>query len=86
VVLIEKIDELVPAHRQFLDKQYQLRRFIGSGACTPRNGGVIVCNAGDSQEVKAIIAEDPFYINQAATYDILEFVPSKYATDFKNFI
>ena len=86
VAPIEKIDELIPAHRQFLDKYYLLNKFICSGAQVPRSGGIILCNANDKEEVKQIIAEDPFYIFKVAKYDIIEFIPSKYAPDFESFI
>jgi hypothetical protein len=33
-----------------------------------------------------MIAEDPFFINQVAEYDIIEFTPSKYAAAFRPFI
>ncbi|MBP1639500.1 MAG: YCII-related protein [Bacteroidetes bacterium] len=83
---IEKIDALIPAHRKFLDKYYLLNKFICSGAQVPRTGGIILCNAADKEEARHIIAEDPFYINHAAKYDIIEFVPSKYAPDFESFV
>lgn len=86
VAPIEKIDELIPAHRQFLDKYYLRNKFICSGAQFPRTGGIILCNATDKEEAKQIIAEDPFCIFKAAKYDIIEFTPSKYARDFESFI
>lgn len=38
------------------------------------------------EEVKAIISEDPFYINKIAEYEIVEFEPTKYADGFEHFI
>lgn len=86
VAPIQKIDDLVPMHREFLEKYYQLNKFICSGARVPRKGGVILCNATDSKEVSALIAEDPFYISDLAKYEIIEFTPSKYAPDFESFV
>lgn len=83
---IEQLDALIPAHRQFLDKQYALEKFICSGAQIPRNGGIMLCNANDKEEVNRIIACDPFFIEGVAQYDIIEFTPSKFAAAFQPFI
>jgi len=83
---LEEIDALVPAHRMFLNKYYILNKFICSGAQIPRTGGVILCNAASKDEVKQIIAEDPFHIHSVAKYNIIEFTPSKYAGAFEPFI
>ena len=34
----------------------------------------------------SIIQQDPFYIHQIAQYELIEFVPSKYAKGFDDFI
>jgi Uncharacterized protein conserved in bacteria len=86
VAPLEKIEELVPAHRRFLNKNYLRNRFICSGAQVPRTGGIILCNAADKEEVKQIIAEDPFLIYEAAQYKIIEFTPSLYASGFESFV
>lgn len=83
---VEPILTHLEAHRSFLDKYYNLGKFICSGAQIPRTGGVIFCRATDKNEVERIINEDPFHIHQAASYQIIEFEASKYAPDFKNFI
>ena len=33
-----------------------------------------------------IIKEDPFYSNDVADYELIEFTPSKYAEEFDNLI
>ncbi len=86
VAPLDKIDELVPAHRRFLNKNYLRNRFICSGAQVPRTGGIILCNAADKEEVEQIIAEDPFLIHGAAHYDIIEFTPTLYAPKFEFFV
>jgi len=83
---IEIIDELIPAHRVYLDENYALGKFICSGAQIPRTGGIIICNAIDKTEVSEIILRDPFYIQGAVDYNITEFTPTKYADEFKPFI
>jgi uncharacterized protein YciI len=83
---LELIDQHLSAHRAFLDKYYQLGNFICSGPQNPRTGGVILCKASCKEAVELLIQEDPFYIYQAATYQIVEFEPLKYAPDFSCFI
>lgn len=83
---LERIEEHLHEHRAFLDKYYAQNKFICSGAQNPRTGGVILCNANSKSEVESIVAEDPFNIHGAATYQIIEFTATKYAADFKVFV
>ena len=83
---LEEIDQVLEGHVQYLDKYYRESKFICSGRRNPRIGGVILVKANSEQEVQKIIAEDPFYINKAAEYEIIEFKPSKYHEGFASFI
>jgi uncharacterized protein YciI len=83
---LELVEKHLEAHRKYLDKHYALNHFICSGAQIPRTGGVILCNAADRDEAMEIIKEDPFYQNDAVRYEIIEFTPNKYATDFSTFV
>ena len=76
---IEVVEAVIPAHIEYLERYYQLDKFVLSGRKSPRTGGVILCQAKDKDEVWAIIAEDPFYLEQVADYDVLEFLPTKAA-------
>jgi uncharacterized protein YciI len=83
---LTKIEEHLVEHRVFLDKYYALNKFICSGAQNPRTGGIILCNSDTKEEVEHIISEDPFNIHGAATYEIIEFSPTKFAPEFETFI
>lgn len=83
---VEEVDKALKAHVEYLEKYYSLQKFICSGRRNPRIGGVIICNANNMDEVETIIKEDPFYSNKIAEYDIVEFLPTKYANGFENFI
>jgi len=37
-------------------------------------------------ELQELIKEDPFYQNQVADYEIIEFIPTKFDADFEKFI
>lgn len=83
---IETVMSYLDAHINFLEKYYELRKFICSGRQEPRTGGIILCNAKDKTEVNSIITEDPFYKNNVAQYEIIEFIPTNYVEGFKQFI
>ncbi|WP_297970398.1 YciI family protein [uncultured Capnocytophaga sp.] len=79
---LNEVEKHLEAHRAYLDKHYASGHFVASGAQVPRTGGVILCKAGNRGEVEAIIAQDPFYKHQIATYQIIEFTPTKYSEAF----
>ncbi len=83
---LERIDELVAAHIKFLDRFYNQGKFIASGRRNPRTGGVILANASSVEEVWDIIKQDPFYIDGAAEYEVIEFIPSNYDSRFECFV
>ena len=83
---INEVDKYLPSHILFLDKYYANEKFICSGRKNPRTGGIILCNAENINEVNAILYEDPFYKEEIANYEIIEFLPTKYADNFKSFI
>lgn len=75
---IAEIDALRPAHLAFLDRYYASNVFIASGRQVPLKGGVILANASSREELEQLLQEDPFYIEQVANYDIIEFAATKY--------
>lgn len=83
---ISDVETHLQNHISFLEKYYSSDKFICSGRKNPRIGGVILCNATDINEVNTIIKEDPFYTENIAKYEIIEFTPTKYADAFKAFI
>ncbi|MDT8716855.1 GTP cyclohydrolase [Clostridium sp. 19966] len=83
---LKEVEKHLEAHVKFLDKYYALNKFICSGRQQPRVGGVVICNAKDKEEAKLIMQEDPFYKNDVAEYEVIEFVPTKYKEGFEKFI
>ena len=75
---LEDIDRYLQAHRDYLAEHYSAGDFIASGPQTPRVGGVIMMRAENRSAVDAIIAHDPFKINDIADYQILEFTPTMF--------
>ncbi|SFB10030.1 YciI family protein [Clostridium frigidicarnis] len=83
---LEEVEKELKAHVEYLEKYYALQKFICSGRRNPRTGGVILCKENNREKVERIIKEDPFYIKEIAEYEIVEFLPTKYANGFEKFI
>lgn len=79
---LERIDELLPVHREWLDAQYAAGWFVASGPLVPRTGGVILARGGDRDELEAVLATDPFGVAGLATYSVTEFTPVQAAPEF----
>jgi uncharacterized protein YciI len=76
---LSEVDKYISEHVEFLDKFYEQGNFLASGRKVPRIGGVILAKADNKEDLNAILAEDPFYKNNLAEYEITEFIPTKYA-------
>lgn len=83
---VSEVEKYLEEHVKFLEKYYEMEKFICSGRKNPRTGGVILLNAESLAEVEKIILEDPFNINEIAEYEITEFFPTKYNKNFKIFV
>lgn len=76
---ISEIEDHLSDHIEYLDRYYAAGKFIASGRKVPRTGGVILAMAEERHELDAILAKDPFKINNLANYDVTEFIVSKAA-------
>lgn len=76
---LDVIDVLLEAHVHYLDDQYGRGVFLASGRREPRTGGVIIARAESRSVLEAILAEDPFAREGAASYEVIEFIPGKVA-------
>ena len=83
---LEEIDQYLADHRAFLDNGYKDNLFVVSGPKNPRNGGIIISQLNDRDLLERILKQDSFNIHDAADYEITEFNPTKYHTDFASFI
>ena len=82
---LAEVERYLPEHRAFFEKYYRAGKFICSGRKNPRTGGIILFNAIDEKEMKAIILEDPFHVHGIAAYTVTEFYPTNCAKDFERF-
>ncbi|MBF8983829.1 GTP cyclohydrolase [Lutibacter sp. B2] len=73
---IEVVELYLEKHVEYIKEQYSKGLFIASGRKVPRTGGVILSNVKDKEELMDVLKEDPFYKNEVAKYEVIEFVPS----------
>jgi uncharacterized protein YciI len=83
---IEKIDEILPKHRAFLQTGYDKNMLLFSGPINPRTGGFVVAKAKSLEEMKDFFNNDPYKINKCAEYEFYEFNPVKHQNFLRNWI
>ena len=80
---MEEVNKVLEAHLEYLDKYFEKEKFICTGKKSfPELGGVILFNSNNLEEAKKILYEDPFYIEEIADYEIIEFQPVKFSQNF----
>ncbi|MBD8387114.1 YciI family protein [Dysgonomonas sp. BGC7] len=82
---LSEVEKHLEKHRMYLDKYYSSGKFIASGAQNPRIGGIILMNT-TKDDAQILIKEDPFFRNNIAEYELIEFSPTKYQVGFEQFI
>ncbi|KQX64395.1 YciI family protein [Angustibacter sp. Root456] len=74
---LERIDELLDAHRAWLDSHFADGTFLVSGPRVPREGGTILATGESRSQLEQVICHDPFVQAGAARYQIVEFTPTR---------
>ena len=85
-VALEKIDAFRSAHLDFLSNYYAKDYFVASGPQIPRKGGIIIAKSDSKDALQEILKQDPFAENDLATYEIIEFSPSKWSKEFESIV
>ncbi len=70
---IEKIEELTPIHREFLQTGYKAGMLLVSGPKVPRTGGIVIAKANTMEELAEFFKNDPYSLNDVADYSFIEF-------------
>jgi uncharacterized protein YciI len=70
---LAEVDRLMRSHVAFLEEGYRSGLFLASGRQVPRRGGVILAVARDRTSLEAVMEQDPFVREGAATFEVLEF-------------
>lgn len=83
---IAEVEPHLAAHICYLDECYAKGIFIASGRKVPRTGGVILAKAESRAALEAILQQDPFYFEDVAEFEVIEFVPTKTAPGLESLI
>jgi uncharacterized protein YciI len=75
---LQDAQPVFPAHLEFIDAHIKTGKFILSGGLTGKPAGVVLANVNNGDELKTLLAEDPFVLEQVAEYELIEFTPSRY--------
>lgn len=78
---LREIDACMKAHMAFLKQHYAAGTFVVSGRKVPRDGGIILAVGESTQQIAAIVAQDPFVARGLADYRVIEFRVSQRAKD-----
>jgi uncharacterized protein YciI len=71
----ERIGEVRPAHRAFLQGGYEQGWLLCSGPKQASRGGMVVARAPSLDEITQFFAQDPYAQEGVATHTVVEFDP-----------
>ena len=77
LVPFEQIKEVIPSHRAFLQKGYDMGLFLCSGPKEPPTGGFLVARAKSKRELEDFFDKEPFNVANLASFTFTEFNPLK---------
>jgi uncharacterized protein YciI len=83
---LTEIDSALSDHIAWLDEQYDAGVFLVSGRRVPRVGGVILARGLSREELQQRLERDPFHQRGLATYEVVEFVPSRAAPSLQSLL
>ncbi|NYH18199.1 YciI family protein [Paraburkholderia bryophila] len=79
IASLERVDDVLDAHRAFLTTQFEAGVFIAAGPKVPRDGGIILAVGVEREKLDAILSSDPFAVQQIARYEVTEFKATRLA-------
>jgi uncharacterized protein YciI len=83
-VSLDEVEKYLQQHVEYLKVQYDQKNFIASGRKNPRDGGVILSKLDSKDKLQEVLDQDPFYIEDLANYEIIEFFPTMTSEEFEN--
>ncbi|MFN8122039.1 MAG: YciI family protein [Thermoleophilia bacterium] len=75
----EEVDKNLEAHKAWIGEQTAAGRFVATAREVPLIGGLIIATNTTADELRDIIARDPFVTSGCAEYDIREYAPVRTA-------
>ena len=85
LVPFEQLSDLVPKHREFLQRGYDAGFFLFSGPQIPARGGFLVARAESLAELEELLADEPFTKARKMRFSrITEFNPVQHQSILKD--
>ena len=81
----EIVDFHNDAHIAWLQKAFDYGVFIAAGRKIPRTGGLLLSQA-EREQLDASLAQDPFYTNGVADFEVVEFHAGRVAPGYENLL
>ncbi|SER64144.1 YciI family protein [Sphingobium sp. YR768] len=76
---IEVLDGHLADHRAWLDQGIADGWLLLAGRREPRTGGILLAR-GTKADIQEKAATDPFVVNGAASFELIEFLPARAAS------
>ena len=73
---LERMEKTVDRHRAYLRKLHADGKLIASGPFVPREGGGLLVNVEDEEELQKILADDPFQQEELVETTIYRWAPN----------
>lgn len=83
---LNELDQIRQTHLLYLKKLTIENKLLISGRQQPPRGGVIIAKIDSIEEFQALLNEDPYVKENAASYDIIQFTPSVYDNKLKEIL
>lgn len=81
-----KVEPWVQSHRDYLQGFYDQGWILFSGIQYSKQGGAIVMKAPEDEAIARFIQNDPFLLQQVASYQVTSFEPRNYQLFLKPWI
>ena len=81
-----EIEKILTSHREYLKTGYVSGNLLASGPQNPRKGGIIVGQFDNKEAAVNFTKQDPFYLQNAAKYELVEFEPVLHQDFLKEFL
>lgn len=82
---LNEVDALRAAHLAFLDKEYAAGHFVVSGRQNPPVGGILISQVHSVRRWSRLCGKTHTLLT-GLPYQIIEFMPAKYAAGFAPFL
>ena len=69
---VDTVNEIRPIHREWLGEQLAVGKLLASGPMVNRPAALLIWNAGDIEELNALLDNDPFEIAGVITERTIE--------------